>query len=296
MGCCHSRVQGPDSDVDPPDAVPRQSQSANQNQSISPPRATPRSGLPTSSTRPNQPLRAPSPLARSPKNVSNVLPPWTRSHLEKERQIFFETRVSGNLEVWTTLGQVCLLLRQNNLPDAQAILDATNISCPNGRFARGRGRSRDGRGKGGGVYDAQGLLYDIPDWVVVDPADIIEEEHEKEIDAGSDGAEDEVYEDKRDGIGPASPGKEDKGKGRADEVDMGEKVKVRCRLSTSQGDLLVDYWSRQPARYVAERIKEMTGQGKVKLMFMGKVVDEGKPLGECGWTGNHIVSVFVLNE
>lgn len=294
MGCCHSTdrsvAPGAVDDGSRDNALARD-QAA---RSIPPPGQSTRSHLPQSSFRPNQPIRAPSPLARSPKNVSNVLPPWTRSHLEQQRRFFFETRVTGHADIWATLQEVCTLLRQNDLAGAQVILDAANISCPNGRFAKGRGRNRDGRGKGGGVYDEQGVLYDIPEWVVVDPADIIEETHEKEIDAGSDGAEDDEIPYEGDDIGPASPGKEDKGKGRAEDVDMGEKVKLKCRLSTSQ-DMVVDYHSKQPAKAVVEGLKEQIGSKNVKLMFRGKVVDQSKPLSEIGWTVRDVLSAFVTN-
>lgn len=92
--------------------------------------------------RPNQPVRSPSPLARSPKNVSNKPPPWTRSHLEKQRADFFDTRVTGSPEIWTALRRVSEMLRAGDVGNAQAIMDAANVSCPTGRFARPRGKDR----------------------------------------------------------------------------------------------------------------------------------------------------------
>lgn len=301
MGCCHSTNSSPHEAPHEANArnvpFPQHSSGAAleaslvQNDGIPP---SMMSHLIVPSSRPNLPIRAPSPLARSPKNTSPLPPPWTRSWLERQRREFFETRVSGHAEIWATLERVCGLLQQNNIAEAQVLLNAGNIACPDGRFARGRGRTRDGRHKGG-VYDEQGFLYDIPDWAVTDPADIIEDSHEKEIDAGSDGThDDEVgYED---GKGPTSPGKEDKGKGRADDVDLGEKVQVRARPSNSDKDVVVSAHSRQPARVVVEQIKEKIGGGNVRLMFKGKSVDESKPLSEYGWTTKDVVNAFVLND
>ena len=75
---------------------------------------------------------------------------------------------------------------------------------------------------------------------------------------------------------------------------MGEKVKLKCRLSTSQ-DMVVDYHSKQPAKAVVEGLKEQIGSKNVKLMFRGKVVDQSKPLSEIGWTVRDVLSAFVTN-
>lgn len=201
--------------------------------------------------------------------------------------------MTGHAEIWAVLQEVCQLLRRNELQQAQAVLDAANISCPNGRFAKGRGRNRDR--KGGGVFDERGVLYDIPEWVVVDPGDVIEDghpHHEKDIDGGSDGADDDEGPYEGDGIRIS---REDKGKGRAEDLDLGEKVTVRCRLSSSAVDKVVEYHTKQPAGVVVERVREHFGGANVRVMFRGRVVDESKPLSECGWTSKDMLSVFVTN-
>ena len=58
-------------------------------------------------------------------------------------------------------------MRDDDLTTAQGLLDAAGCTCPTGEVARG-------------VYDERGRLYELPDWVVGDPGDLVEDEGDKD--------------------------------------------------------------------------------------------------------------------
>lgn len=176
--------------------------------------------------------------------------------------------------MWSALRLVCEMLRSGDLSGAQALLDAVGATCPSGRVAFDR---RSG-GRKGGVFDALGVLYEIPGWVVGDPEDLIEEE--KEV---VDDEEDEE----------AVPRREEKGKGRAEEV--GEIIRVRARLSDRGTDVLISVGKEQKVAVLVRTVQEEAGvSGKVKLAYMGKMLDEGKTLAQNGWREGHVVNALVF--
>ena len=219
--------------------------------------------------RPNQPVRPPTPLAQSPSHVSKDPPPWTRSILDREREAFFDTRVSGHEEVWKALRMVCEMLRRGDVEEAQGILDAMNMTCPNGKVARSRGRN----GKKGGAYDERGQLYDIPPWVLTDPQDVVEDEDKDEV---QDGEKTPV----------------EKGKGRAE--DPGEIVKVRARLSDRGTDVVVSAGTKQKISVLIKAIREESGCKRLRLMYLGKTLDERSTLEESGWRPDHVINAMVF--
>ncbi|KAF2171403.1 hypothetical protein M409DRAFT_50849 [Zasmidium cellare ATCC 36951] len=300
QGCCQSTSNTSPYESPRPSAapghdpsLPRDSSRAAITQSSRSLRRDGDSQHPTSSTLPpNHRIRAPSPLNRSPKNVSNMPPPWTRSHLEREREAFFETRVTGRSEVWNALDIACQMIRSGELAEAQGILDAVGATVPTGKVSRGRGRDR----LRGGVYDEKGALYEIPDWIVADPRDLIEDAGtEKEIDGENDDEDDD--EDWEGGV-PVDSSAEDKevvrpkGKGRAE--DIGDEVKLRARLSDRGTDVEVTLGSKQPVRIALQRIREQTGVNRVRLVYMGKPMEEGRTLADCGWRSGQVVNAFVF--
>ena len=239
----------------------------------------------------NKPLRSPSPILSSPSTFLQYPAPWTRSRLEKQREEFFETRVTGDAQAWVAVRRVCELLREDEVADAQAVLDASGMTCPRGRVVRARGRDR----RHGGVYDGTGKLYEIPDWVVRDPEDVVEDTpaEKDEADAVA-GVEDEDTDDddlKSAGSPMASP-RQEKGKGRA--RSLGREMKVRCRLSDRGEDVTVKFQEKEPASVVVQRIRDSIGDKKVQLMFCGKPVGGDMPLlGLNGWKEGMIVNAFV---
>jgi hypothetical protein len=163
------------------------------------------------------------------------------------------------------------------------MMNAAGVTCPSGRFARGRGRNPKG-----GVYDERGALYDIHEWVVGDPLDILEDDAIPDVVAEGktvEEEEDEELEDVEDG--------REKGKRRAE--SLGPEVVVRVRLSDGTPDLEVLIGEKQPAGVVVKRLKEKMGRG-VRLLYLGKPVEEGKTLAENGWKSGQMLNAFLFNE
>ena len=245
--------------------------------------------LPQPVARPNVPIRAPTPIAKSPAHIGQHPPPWTRSQIERERVAFFDTRVTGRKEVWDAVRYACEMLKSGNVSDAQGILDAANISCPNGRVASGRGKDRIK----GGIYDERGELYDVPAWVISDPRDLIEDGQEKMYDGAADESSED--EDMKGGSAslPASLPKEEKGKGRAE--DMGEMVKLRARLSDRGTDVTVEIGMKQKISVAIRAIQSQLAESKrVRIVYLGKALQEGKTLAECGWRKGDVVNALVF--
>ncbi|KAK3672329.1 hypothetical protein LTR78_007869 [Recurvomyces mirabilis] len=239
----------------------------------------------------NKPLRSPSPIQTSPTTFLQYPAPWSRSRLDKQREEFFETRVTGDAQAWIAVRRVCELLREDQIADAQAVLDASGLTCPRGRVVRARGKER----RHGGIYDGTGKLYEIPEWVVRDPQDTIEDTatEKDEADAVAGVEDDDTDDDdfKSAGSPMASP-RQEKGKGRA--RSLGREIKVRCRLSDRSEDLIVKFQEKEPASVVVERIRDIVGDKRVQLMFCGKPVGSDAPLlGLNGWKEGMVINTFI---
>ncbi|KAI4837558.1 hypothetical protein E4T44_08291 [Aureobasidium sp. EXF-8845] len=222
--------------------------------------------------RPNQPLRAAPTVKHSPPQLA--LTPWTPSELARQREAFFETRVSGRPEMWAAMKQVTELVGSGDLKAAQTILDATGATCPTGKICVER---RRGGQRKGGIYDDKGLLYEIPGWVVSDPEDLVAEPIEgKEINEES---EDEI----------------DAEKGVVMEEKIGEMVSVRARLSDRGTDVVVEMGTNQKVLVLVKKVQEKAGiEQKIKFAYMGKIIDEQKVLSQTGWKDGHILNALVF--
>lgn len=189
--------------------------------------------------------------------------------------------MTGRQEIWDALKAVCECLRQDDVAEAQAILDAASITCPHGKVGRGRTRAKQQEG----VYDEQGQLYDLPYWVVTDPQDIIEDEG-KDIDA-------EAEEDEEDEANEASLARrQEKGKGRAESI--GEELRLKVRLSDRASDMEVTIGSKQNVSVAIRAIKDQINVRHCRLVYLGKTLDEGKTLEAQGWKNGQVVNAFVF--
>ena len=192
--------------------------------------------------------------------------------------------------MWKALRVVCDMIRKGDIAEAQGILDALTITCPHGRVARGRGRHREK----GGLYDERGELYDIPAWVVADPEDVVEDE---EKDATSGAAEDDDEDDDGDGgdtIDPveAARRRDEKGKGRAE--DPGDIVQLRLRLSDRGTDIIVSAGTKQKVAMIVRSIQDQIGTKRLRLMYLGRTLDERTTLAESAWKPGHIINAMVF--
>ena len=118
------------------------------------------------------------------------------------------------------------------------------------------------------MFDERGVGYDIPAWVVADPEDVVEE------------AEGEV-------LG-------EKGKGK--EVDVGEIVSVKARLSDRSLDVVVKMGMGQTAAVVCAEVHKRIGMRRIRLLYLGQVWSETKTLEELGYKEGDVVSAFVFDE
>jgi hypothetical protein len=156
---------------------------------------------------------------------------WSRSRLDKERKDWWDTRVTGSQEVWSTLRVVVDYLQRGEIETAQGLLDAQECTCPDGQLWKG-------------VYDDTGVIYKIPEWVVIEPSGLVEEDEAAEIPTRA-----------RNEASNASDHDQDLG------LDDTEFV-VRARISTTAGDVRVQVRRRETIASIREKLKT---QAKVRL-------------------------------
>ncbi|RMY76413.1 hypothetical protein D0863_01957 [Hortaea werneckii] len=294
MGCCQSKQPSPDDGASAAAARPVQRQQPDSSQAaINQPQQSSQDNVAAADgppSRPNKPLRPPTPMAKSPSHLPQAPPPWSRTMLERERASFFDTRVTGRQECWEAVRLVCEMLRQGNVADAQGVLDAANLSVPQGRVAIDKGRHRHR----GGVYDERGELYDVPLWVVADPQDVVEDEEadaEKDLD-GTASDSDGGAGDEEDAAVAGQQRREEKGKGRAE--DIGDLLSVRCRLSNLGSDVVVEVGSKQKVTVLVRNIQQQIGPKRLRLVYLGRTLMEGKSLEELGWQQGHVINAMVF--
>ncbi|PQE11277.1 ubiquitin domain-containing protein [Rutstroemia sp. NJR-2017a BVV2] len=149
---------------------------------------------------------------------------WTRRELDRERLEFFDTRVSGRAEIWQAINSALSVMwkggdegdEDGGVGTAQTILDAVGVTIPQGDLATG------------GCYDSFGEHYSLPEWVVSDPANILDEEDEGAGKVDDEGEESEELDEE------ALRRREAKGKAKVKEM-----VDVRARFQDGiHGDLI----------------------------------------------------------
>ena len=167
---------------------------------------------------------------------------WTRAELDRERDEFFDTRVTGREEIWATLKVVIGLVTEGDIATAQGILDASAITLPTGDLING-------------AYDQVGNFYQMPEHVINDPNNIMPgmgNNRTKEDDIANAADDDDDQLEMR---------REEKGKG---VLKVGEMMKVKARLSDRGGqDIVVSIGKEQNVRALIRRIHEEADVGCV---------------------------------
>ncbi|KAF1841014.1 uncharacterized protein K460DRAFT_196838 [Cucurbitaria berberidis CBS 394.84] len=278
MGCCASRP----SDDSPP-AVQGHSSSHNitapstRPSSIPSPRGSHASqgnfqtlrSRQDANDRPNTPLKAisadqrsrlPNTLASpSAKSRGRVKPltdstnlTWTRPRLDKERQDWWDTQVTGSQEIWGAIRLAAQYLQAGELQEAQTMLDATGCTCPTGLLWRG-------------VYDTTGVQYKVPEWVVVEPDGLLEGvETQGGAATGATSAAAQIDET------------ED-----SDGEDEDDFKLVRVRASYNQRDVLVSIRRKETIASVIEKVKkqvELDLYSRVRLAYGGRLYQDYETL------------------
>lgn len=134
---------------------------------------------------------------------------------------------------------------------AQGILKAAEVTLPTGDLSNG-------------VYDSLGNYYALPEWVVCDPTNVVNngevqrqsaaQDDKGEGDLTGDDTAEELDEDE------ALRRREEKGKA---VVDMKNLVKVRARLSENHPDVIISIDADESVRSLARRIVEESGVSRL---------------------------------
>ncbi|KAK7416141.1 hypothetical protein QQZ08_012118 [Neonectria magnoliae] len=300
MGCCFSRSSGPNSPY--PGGAPNASSRAINPPPLSLPEPV-HGDHPRGSSRRRRREQRPldqhidKPLRRH--EWSSRDRSWTKRGLATERADFFDTRVTGRPEVWQTIHAALQVLwdpvgqdaqddGSNGLATAQMILSAAEISLPTGNLVNG-------------AYDALGNYYQLPEWVVSDPQNLVEEP-----DAGGKGgisiggddttANDDMTEDDDDDEDEIEGRKREKGK---EVIDVRELVPLRARLSESGRDIKLSISETETVRSVARKIAQyanLSSTKRIRIAYMGKILKENSSLVNQGWQTGHVVNALVFNR
>jgi hypothetical protein len=147
---------------------------------------------------------------------------WTRSRLDKERNDWWDTQVTGSQEVWGAIRLAAQSLQAGKLRDAQGWLETLECTCPTGCLWKG-------------VYDSTGVLYKVPEWLIVEPEGLVPEDTEEDDDGGPAGGVDETQDD--------------------DDDEEDEPVLVRVRISRDGRDVTLKLRRKEPVASIVEKIK-----------------------------------------
>lgn len=193
----------------------------------------------------SKPLRLPQPR-------KCTIPPdsgtWTRARLISERNAFWETRVTGQAQIWQVLRLVVDLIQKGELVEAKAVLEAAGCVCPTGAFWRG-------------VYDERGESYEVPGWVIGEPEGLAVDDEEL-VDGDAETSRGSVEELVKEPVEYGEDGEMEKGKER--EKDVGEVVKVKARLSDRATDVVVKVGMEEDVKILVRRVEE---KASVCLIF-----------------------------
>ena len=200
--------------------------------------------------------------------------------LHRQRTEFWETapQYDGLAETWNSLRVAVELSHQDDLPTAQAVLDSAGITIPSGDL-------------GLGCYDERGHRFVIPEFVLSEPSNIMDDEVEmKPRDSSS------TVVMRRELAGPD-------GLEPVDEADASYTVffflissltsKVKVRMSTNAKDVGVEFKGEENVMDIKKRLMQQIGvTSDMKLFMFGKPLREDMPLLKQGWD-NHIIQAFV---
>ncbi|KAF2401244.1 hypothetical protein EJ06DRAFT_383807 [Trichodelitschia bisporula] len=229
--------------------------------------------------------RIPLPPPRTPSDAATRRT-ISRKTLMREREAFFDTRVSGRPEVWAAVRMACELLEAGDAEEAKAVLLAAGCHCPTGEMwgtERYRGQ-RPPRHTMGGVFDKWGERYVVPSWCVGVPVLVV------------DGPDVEEESDDDDGE-KAVELLADAGKGKARVADA-PLVRVVARMSHTARDVAVQVRGDIRVKDLIEKLKEgadLRQNSRMKLVYMGRILHEGLQLSAQGWQEGNVVNALVLD-
>ncbi|RPB03172.1 hypothetical protein L873DRAFT_1801301 [Choiromyces venosus 120613-1] len=200
--------------------------------------------------------------------------PLTAGQLRHQREEYFDTRVTGRMEIWNAIRMAVDVL-DDDLETAQQILNAAGVSIPTGNLRNG-------------VFDELGNRYDLPEYCVSTPMNLLQTpDGGDDIEEKGAPSDDEEAEFRRDEKGKVP-------------IHLQENIySVAARLSDRGGpDILVRFAKNDHARVLAKRILENSGippdQFKVRIAYLGKILKDTETLHEHGWVDGHLVNALVF--
>lgn len=159
--------------------------------------------------------------------------------------------MTGRPEVWQAVRAALEVLwdgqaqddGSNGLATAQMILSAAEISLPTGDPVNG-------------VYDSLGNYYQLPEWVVADPQNVVQDNDDGAKTALSINGEETMGEEEMSEDEGIERARKEKGKDVMDTIDL---VQLRARLSENGKDIVVKIGESETVKSVVRRIAHDAG-------------------------------------
>ncbi|KAH7095968.1 hypothetical protein FB567DRAFT_513874 [Paraphoma chrysanthemicola] len=190
---------------------------------------------------------------------------WTRARLDKERNDWWDTQVTGSQEVWGAIRLAAQSLQVGKLKDAQQWLETMECTCPTGCLWKG-------------VYDSTGVLYKLPEWLIVEPEGLVSD---TESDDAATGAAE----------GPQE----------SDDDDDDEPALVRVRISRNGQDVVLKLRRKQQIVSIVEKLKkqaELDPSCRIRLVYGGRVYHDNDTLeSHSFWdfANDYVVNALILD-
>lgn len=184
------------------------------------------------------------------------LPAMSRSELDKKRREFWETRVEGNPECWQAL-RTGVESRDQEL--SRALFTSASLT----ELSMDRQDSYHS-------YDAKGVRYDIPVWVIYDPPNLIKEGDAKQPSTAHPPSTTTRTTSSTAATAATAAGAR----------QLRPAIKCRVRMNNSGADIPLEFSPDETAldakRRLAERQK--LPADKLRLLCDGRVVPDSIPL------------------
>ncbi|KAJ4354812.1 hypothetical protein N0V95_003497 [Ascochyta clinopodiicola] len=190
---------------------------------------------------------------------------WTQRRLHKERADWWDTRVTGSSEVWACLRVASEALQTGDVATAQGLIDALGCTCPNGQLW-------------GGVYDDRGTLYKVPEWLIIEPAGIVEEDM---LASAAEGNTDITNEVDEQGLGPD------------------QDFDVRVRISSTSQDCRISVRRRETIASIREKLKTQANldpDERIRIAYGGRIYADHEILetnGFWSYENDYILTCYV---
>ncbi|KAF3170915.1 hypothetical protein TWF788_010084 [Orbilia oligospora] len=206
-------------------------------------------------------------------------PAPTASALQRLRDDFWFTQVSGRPEIWSTIRAVCEMLMDDKsdaqLKTAREMLAAAEITLPDGTFI-------------GGAWDKAGNNYVVPRHIISNPMNV----RAASIPRNSS----DSWESSESGKARMSGGP-----GPSDSVTtISYMIKFRVQYGHDAIDVTMQAWSDEKVKKIAKRLVKKAGLStdthKASVFMDGKPFDLKKKLNDPGqpaWLANRILQVFI---